>query len=406
MTPTDRLLTLLLSIPLGALGAPATAHVAPTLAQDQASEKHTGDDPAATDDLPALLHLFREADGVRVTLDAGTSTVQQVVEEIAAQSTVPILVDWNALDRIGIREESEVTLRLENTTVFGALSALALQLRDDFDRGVIEAAPGQLVLTTTNAVSSYRVTGVYDIRDLLVSSDAIERLQGSLAEAGSEAASTDQAPTNEPSVTAGGTAPARPYSVGELFLRLLLEHVDEEYWRSLGGDQAHATEVGGLVTVSAPPGTHRRLQSVLRELRRAEFSSLTFQAAIITIERTELERLRRSVGGSQDALARVLLKSAASISWRTSGTVAVGANCDLSASDEGAKVEIHLAPSITEPQRILSIKTGVKWSRGAETRELSTTITIPAGENGAILEIAAPAAHDTATLFVLDTARQ
>ena len=94
-----------------------------------------------------------------------------------ASSLETVRADWDALRRMGVTDDDSVDFRLSASSGLVVLAGLAMAVGDEIERPIFEVHAGQMVLTSLRATEPMRLTGIYDVRDLLADATLIKRLQ-------------------------------------------------------------------------------------------------------------------------------------------------------------------------------------------------------------------------------------
>ncbi|NNM27034.1 MAG: hypothetical protein HKO59_13795, partial [Phycisphaerales bacterium] len=248
--------------------------------------------------LERAMALLATLDEVKISIDAQKATLEEVLPRLDAAHAAPIRADWRALDGIAVSRDDLVDLQLDNVSLATALAALVLQLGDAYDHPQIETHEGMIILTTDEAAAGMRLAEVYDVRDLLRDDTALARLRAAtppIDPPASIPAPDDPAEGDGDDgdggddESAGTPPPVRVLTPGERLMTLIADNVDPEAWLEFGGTRASITEHNGLLMVSAPATTHRRFHDVLRRLRRARPTGVTFTAAVVEVVRGDLD---------------------------------------------------------------------------------------------------------------------
>lgn len=170
------------------------------------------------------------------------------IDALRDEAHANIVVKWRALEAKGVERKTPVSLRLRDAR----LSSVLLQVLRDAggDRDVLlkyEALDGVITLSTGEELERRTVCRLYEISDLLAMSATAERR---LAAQG----------------TAGSFPKTYQEHVDEL-IRLIEDNIDFDSWTNSGGGAIR--EWSGRLLVKATPEDHRRLASLLQQLRES-----------------------------------------------------------------------------------------------------------------------------------------
>ncbi len=388
-----------------------------------------------TDDAGQLQTAIRqldELDWVVLSVDYQDEPLERIMADLDQRMPVELRADWPALKRIGVRGHERVSFRLSNASAATVLAGLTLMLGDEFEHPIFEAHGGQIVLSTLAMTAAMQLVDVYDVRDLLADGRAVERLRAELPlpappevspepspEASPERPAEDARETGPQREPDSGSAPqtqeageverllgdvpsTRLLSPGEELLRLISDHVDPEAWIQFGGSRAKISERNGVLMVTAPPTTHRRLREALRLLRLTIPSSISLDAAIVDLPAVRLTALGRRHERGTAALAEAILATAeATIRWRTVAVVSIGSVLEVESGWDDVVASLRLRPSFDVETGRLSLAVEASRRLDADHRRVSTTASFAHRRGGAVIELPPARPSDIRRLLVL-----
>ncbi len=399
-------------------------------------------------DLEAALALFDRLDNVVITTEYDGVPLSKTLTEMAARVPVPLRVDWPALDRLGVDDDDEITLRINQSNGNSALAALAFCLGDEMERPVFEAHGGQMVLTTIEGSAAMRLTAAYDVRDLLANPALVQRLQEQRPQpavgpeqpardadhpgAEDDAGDGERAPAGLPPVRpipqplgpppghdpehpelarpdtdAIDAPPAREPTPGEQLLWIITDHVDPDAWMNYGGNRALITELDGVLMVTAPPRTHRLLRDALKQLRQANPAMLAIEATIVDVPRATHARLSRQNDPMSAAFALALRNEKDAIMvWRADQALAIGGELAVQVRNGGIEVRIALKPQFDSARGVLLMELDASTNAGEDHRQVKTTLAMNPAQVCATVELPNAKPSETMRLIVLSVARQ
>lgn len=394
---------------------------------------------AATDtsELDAAMALLDRLDAASTSVEYREQKLGAVIEDLSQRLQVPVRSDWDSLVRLGIRPDDPVTFRVGVSKGAAILAGLALTMGDEYERPVFEAHAGQMVLTTQNVSAAMRVTGVYDVRDLLADAALLAKLSppaSDHADDSSAEPSDDRKPatSHEPPAIAprepadpppvGGrrhhpapnppespeitAEPPAPPTAGQRLFQIISDHVDPDAWMNFGGDRALVSEIDGVLIVTAPPTTHRRFREALSTLRAANAPGLSVDVRIIDVERPMIDRLKRqSPPNSSSYLAGLSDPAVGRVVWTASGEVAIGAGLDVETKADAILVRVKLQPSRNADAGTLTIEIEAHTRLGSDERSVRTTIALSPDQPGAAVELPGGDPKAPARMLVLRVKR-
>ena len=384
--------------------------------------------PDGAGQLQAAIRRLDKLDRVVLSVDYQDEPLARIMTDLDQRMPVELRADWPALKRIGVRGHERVSFRLSNASAATVLAGLTLVLGDEFERPIFEAHGGQIVLSTLAMTAAMQLVDVYDVRDLLADGRAVERLRAELPlpaspeappEVSPERPAEDARETGPQREPDSGSAPqtqeageverllgdvpsTRPLSPGEELLRLISDHVDPEAWIQFGGSRAKISERNGVLMVTAPPTTHRRLREALRLLRLTIPSSISLDAAIVDLPAVRLTALGRRHERGTAALAEAILATAeATVRWRTVAVVSIGSVLEVESGWDDVVASLRLRPSFDRETGRLSLAVEASLRLDADHRRVSTTASFAHRRGGAVIELPPARPSDIRRLLVL-----
>ena len=366
-------------------------------------------------DLNDSIALLDRLDTTIISVEYTHQTIRSVVEDLNERLPMQLWADWKALERIGVYADRRIDLRLSGSSASTILSALTLLIGDDLDKPVYETHAGQIVLTTLAGSAPFKVTAVYDVRDLLANEALVNRLRNENVPSDhppqhAQGGQSDDNDNDDPSTAQSEENPIpapKPLTPGEKLMLFITDHVDPEAWINFGGNRGLITELNGVLMVTATPSTHRRLRSAIRSLQAAIPSSVTFEAAIVDLPRGKLHALTRENGNDTTALARsILLDAEATRVWQTTDSVAVDQALKVESEGVDQSVHVELAPTFDELTGLLRVSIAATVAQGADKRSLKSVALLGSDSGAASLELPASKPASTIRLIVLIVTRR
>lgn len=377
-------------------------------------------------ELEPCLEILDKLDGQTITVSYRDARLRDVVTDLNQRLPIPMRADWEALKGIGISADRLVTLRAEASTCSKVLASLSLVVADQFDRPLVEVFAGQIVLTSSAGSAAMRLTAAYDVRDLLADGHSIDRLREAADHSrpaeppsapGGETKTPDVEPARGPTPAehandppdqenpkAAATQPdsnepkdaSAPVTAAERFVSLVMDHVDPEAWINLGGQRAQMSEREGVLIVSAPASVHRRMRDLLNQLRSANPTAVTVEAAIIDLPRDVLVRLSRLHDAGDAALAQaVRAASEAVVIWQTRGVVAIGQAMTVESKAAETAIRLSLKTDFDRRRGLLRFEIDAGTELGSDQRSLRTTAELRVGQAAGVFELPAAKAGST-----------
>jgi hypothetical protein len=351
---------------------------------------------AGVDELAANLELLGRQDAEIISVRYQDQPLREVIDDLDERLPTSVRADWDALDFIGVEPRQTVRLTIESAPASSVLRSIEIMLGREDNRPRFEAFGGQLVLTSGRGSAAMRHTAAYDVRDL-IAGDRQDGVGAAIDAPQPVPGDDEAAPQEEEEAEVSGAAPPRSRTPGEQFMMTLTDHVDPDAWVSFGGDRAEIGERDGVLIVTAPATTHRRLRETLEQLRAASPTGVAVEAAILDLSRDAFERLERRHQPGSSALARALTISAeAQPLWTLHAQAALGDSIFAESSDGGAAVRFELTAAYEKTDGVLRLSINVSSKAGEDQRSLATTAALTGPDRAVIVELPAATANPAA----------
>lgn len=367
----------------------------------------------ASDELERAMTVLQSADESRLAIDVRDEPLVQALAEIGAQMPVPVRADWKALQRLGVREDATITLRLRGVAGLAGLASLALGLGDEFERPVFETDGSGMVLTSINGAATMRVTGVYDVRDLLTNAALVQHLRETApmmdGPAVGDGTADEQPPNAQPSDSASTKTDPQQVRLtpGEQLVLLITDHIDPEAWINFGGDRGKISERDGLIVLTAAPMVHWRFRSALERLRAADPRSLAIEAVIVELPRAAFNRLSQMHSvGSAGLAAAVRADAEASVLWRSGDPVMLDKNLEAESVTGDTKVRVVIEPTFDREKGTVNLAVDAVVDTQSDQRRVKTTIAITSDSAAVPIELPASGAAPKIRMLVLTMRRR
>jgi hypothetical protein len=357
----------------------------------------------ATSELDRAMAVLQAADESRLAVDFQKEMLAPALMEIAAQLPVPLRADWKALERLGVREDTTVTLRLNGVAGLAAVASLALGLGDEFERPVCETDGTGLVLTSLNGASTMRVTGVYDVRDLLANESLVGHLRDT---APMMHGTTPEREVGADSPREATSQPAR-LTPGEQLVLLITDHIDPDAWINFGGNRGRITERDGLILLTAQPMVHRRFRDALDRLRAADPRSLAIEAIIVELPRAAFDKIGRLHGAGSAALAAAVRADAeATVFWRSGDPIMLDKQLIADSVTGDSKVHVAVEPVFDRERGTVNLTVDAAVNSPGDERSVKTTVAITSDSIAVPIELPASGSAPQIRMLILTLRRR
>jgi hypothetical protein len=195
-------------------------------------------------------------------VDFHDSPLNDVIDALAKQTCVNVMVKWGVLENAGVGRSTPITLRLHNQPlrrildfVCGLAGGETVKLRAEADDGVI-------VLSTAEDLARAGTIRIYDVRDLLEA----DSKRYAVATAPSNSTGQQQA-TSSAGLFSGATGNPCAESADKL-TRLIQDMVAPDSWRDNGGTIGSIHEFDGVLVISSTPEGHTEIADLFAKLRK------------------------------------------------------------------------------------------------------------------------------------------
>lgn len=204
----------------------------------------------------------------RMNFTARSVGVKQALSDWSAQTQIPLVIDWDAMEIDGVDPGLEIDLELEDVRT----DTVLLVLMDSMSTELVfiaETHPWGVQLRSRLRANEDVITRVYDVRDLIVDvPNFTDAPTLSLTDALSN--------TNSGGGGAGGRSgggqgifdvedfseedrPLTRRERGELLVQLVRDTIEPDIWRENGGEFSRARYRDGRMIVRAPLYVHVRI---------------------------------------------------------------------------------------------------------------------------------------------------
>ena len=218
--------------------------------------------------------------GKTISVDFNNNEFEQVIAYLRQVTEVQMYPDWKALESIGIRPSSEVSLEMNDIPAVNVVKRVLEQVGDDFERPEYSIEDGVVVISSDAALRKKVVTIVYDIRDLLFEvpyfdnapdfnlADSIQQGGGGFGGGGGGGGFGGGGGGSGGGGGGGGVpfgeagdAPERRSEEEKVqdLVDLIIESVEPESWVDNGGDAATIRYYQGVLIVRAPDFIQRQI---------------------------------------------------------------------------------------------------------------------------------------------------
>lgn len=295
-----------------------------------------------------------DAHAARVTLDADDAELADIVGRLS-QAGVVLRADWPALERLGIDPDDRIGFEVRDLTVYDAAVAFSRAIGDESERPVVDAAPGQLVLTTEHALGGMREAALYDVADIVTDATLL---------AGTE----DPSPTATADTTTDEERAAR-------LVELILDHVDPQSWLEQGGSRGRISREAGRIVVSATPATHLRLRRFLSELRDESPLVASVRLHVLAVPTARADRIVEASAGDAHAQALALVSAPeATRLWAPHVLTRLGETASVETSGATASFSATVIPTRDRIARVLSVQVTLDATVAGVTARFEGTV--------------------------------
>jgi len=233
----------------------------------------------------------------RVPVDFRQTPFDQVIERLAGDHQLNLIVNWQDLGRAGVDRATAIDLSLPSEIT---LKKALVEVLEQAGGGVVDlgydVADGAVTIATRHFLDKNTYPAVYNITDLLMvipQSSNVPVMD--LAEA--------TYPTPDRSERAdlpwqyGDDDDDEPEDDPERMDRirkiidLIQDTIAPESWRDRGGSVGMIKEINGQLVVTQNSAAHRQLRGLLNKLREERAIQVSVEALFITITSNYLEEL-------------------------------------------------------------------------------------------------------------------
>jgi hypothetical protein len=212
-------------------------------------DPHPAPDPEATVQHWASAENESEADrqavrtvlAFRMPVNFQDNALCDVLEFIASRAGLPIQVDWEALESIGVDPETPVSLSMPNALLSTVLDRVLADVSHPDVPAGWTVKDGSVVVTSDDEIRlRHTKVRVYAIGDLLRDMEAS---------------------TGEPKAQE---------QIADELVASITELIDEPGWRNNGGETGTIERIGTSLSIRATESTHKQVKGLLEAARKCQ----------------------------------------------------------------------------------------------------------------------------------------
>ena len=211
--------------------------------------------PVTRPSMPGLYRRIPEVDLRNVPLE-------DAIERLRTASGLNIVVQWNALERLGLDRETPITLKLRDVSVLAVARAMLQSRIITLGRPICLIDENVVILTAGMDSTGFAETHVYDVGDIILDAIAFRsRLPTTVPSAAVSAPGFGSGLWSP--VGNGNDEYTVAYTLGER-----IKQIGRESWIENGGKTGLLSYFAGHFVVTATPEMHDEIGLLLAELRK------------------------------------------------------------------------------------------------------------------------------------------
>lgn len=238
--------------------------------------------------------VLAQMDTQTVPAQFNDARFEDVMVFLAQVTNLNIDVDWDSLSRIGIRRDDLVTLELRQVSARVLLERVLEKVSfDDVERADWAVQDGIVVIASANDLKKNTFIVVYDVRDLtfplldIANPPSIDLSsigqQGGGGGGGGGGGLFDDDEEDE------DTMPDEGEQIEQL-LDIIQTNIDPNGWEPIGEPGIVRRFAGNLV-ITNTARNHRKIQSLLRQLRRIRNLQISLEARLLQVSEDFFEQI-------------------------------------------------------------------------------------------------------------------
>lgn len=234
------------------------------------------------------------------TVDLQSNRLINVIEFLKSATGQNFFVNWNALQQVGVEQDTPISLQLENVPAELVLRLVLQQVpaTDETNPVTYSIIEGVINISTRRDLTRTTDTRVYDIRDLLHRIDPVEDVPRfdltSALESGSGGSGGGGGSTESifDDTSSSGTETVDRSKLIEDISVLIQDTVGRpEEWASAGGDVSSLRELNGNLIVKTTPENHRGVIELLGKLRETRAMQISVEARFLLVDQNFLDEV-------------------------------------------------------------------------------------------------------------------
>jgi type II secretory pathway component GspD/PulD (secretin) len=247
-------------LPLVAGAATSWAQTPTVPASTPAASQPTGDpDALSSEDAAVASKLDEHLHDLRFN----AAPLSEVLDGVAKQSGLKIIVDWEALNAAGVAKDAPVTVRIHDAKLSKTLLLIfkSVEGEDDDHQLGYRVSKGLLTISSRGELNKLRVTRSYDLTDLLAGHPEATAPK-------TQATGMQGLPATEPESRADYLDELKKY---------ITDNVDTNTWKDNGGNVGEINNgtTPNVISITQTPEAQRKVRMVLQSLRDAKVKAHT-----------------------------------------------------------------------------------------------------------------------------------
>jgi hypothetical protein len=260
--------------------------------------------------------LIGRLEGTVVDAEYAAEDFEDVIDDLRERYDLNIHVSWKLLDKLGIRKDKRLEVRLRQVSLATLLEMILREAEPEYNELAYTVEGGVILISLRSALVRNTVLRAYDITDLIESGYAIRRFGNtpvlSLALTGREFLGGEKRRVRLPDGRGGGgtagggrmfgdpgEAPSRLTQLERIqqVIDLLTQNIDPDDWAVNGGNIASIHAFNGVLLIRHTIDGHRRVKGFFDLIRASLPRPLDGEAIVVRLRADKAAEWRRSLEG-------------------------------------------------------------------------------------------------------------
>jgi general secretion pathway protein D len=246
-------------------------------------------------DAPENRRILAQLQNTKMPVEFNGNRFADVVEFVRTITNVPLDVDWESLQTVGVDQDTQVNLKLSALPLNVLLDRIMGKVsQDPYQKAAWAVDQGILTIASDQALRQHRSLVIYQIDDLLLDIPNFREvpqidLQSVL---GQGQGGTGQSPFTGQGAQGTGADP-RPTREErtQQIIDIIQDNVDRDGWRDRGGETGELQRLDSSLIITNTPKNHREIVGLLSKLREIRNMQINVETKFLLVNQNWFEQI-------------------------------------------------------------------------------------------------------------------